>query len=144
MTSNRIRVAASHQAKQQRPLRGVLLKGQRARVLSKTAPGLAERCAPPPSALGLADFSKGCGTLRDPTRGRTNWRNLLTVTSVTVLVGTEVLGASLAAGWAIAGLFELGTTLEYVFMAGFSLLGLWAMVAFVKSALAVEPVTDRA
>jgi hypothetical protein len=73
-----------------------------------------------------------------------NMRNLLTVISVTLLVGTEVMGAALAAGWAIAGIFELGRTMEYVFMAVFALVGVWIMVKFVKSAVAVEPITGRA
>jgi hypothetical protein len=81
-------------------------------------------------------------TLPEPAARRRNWRNLLTVTSVTILVGTEVFGAALAAGWALAGLFELGRTIEYVFMAVFSLLALWAMVAFVRNALAIEPVNE--
>lgn len=79
----------------------------------------------------------------DTPKGRTNWRNLLTVVSVTVLVGTEVLGAALAAGWALAGLLELGAMVEYAFMAIFGALGLWAIVAFVRSALKIEPITGR-
>jgi hypothetical protein len=71
---------------------------------------------------------------------RTNWRNLLTVISVTVLVGTEVMAAALAGGWAVAGLLDLGTMVEYAFMAIFAGFGVWGMVKFVKSALAIEPV----
>lgn len=76
-------------------------------------------------------------------QGRVNWRNLLTLGSLTLLVGTEVMGAAIAGGWAIAGLMELGTTIEYAFMVIFGLVGIWAMVAFVRSALRVEPVLTR-
>ncbi|GGC63744.1 hypothetical protein [Chelatococcus reniformis] len=78
-----------------------------------------------------------------PPQGRINWRNLLTLGSLTLLVGTEVMGAAIAGGWAIAGLLELGTTIEYAFMAIFGLVGLWAMVTFVRSAHRVEPVVTR-
>ena len=74
---------------------------------------------------------------------RLNWRNLLTVISVTLLVGTEVMAAALAGGWAVAGLLDLGTMVEYIFMALFGVLGLWGVARFVKSALAIEPIFGR-
>ncbi|WP_052341034.1 hypothetical protein [Salinarimonas rosea] len=58
-----------------------------------------------------------------------------------ILVGVEVFGVALAAGWAIAGLFELGDTVSYVLMALFSVLGLWLMWGFWKKAVEIEPVT---
>ena len=63
---------------------------------------------------------------------------LFTVISVTVLVGTEILGAALAAGWALAGLFELGSIFGYALMAIFGAGGLALLVMFVRSALHVE------
>ncbi|MGJ3262554.1 MAG: hypothetical protein ACFE0R_04890 [Salinarimonas sp.] len=57
-----------------------------------------------------------------------------------ILVGVEVFGVALAAGWAIAGLFELGDTVSYVLMALFSVLGLWMMWGFWKKAVSIEPV----
>lgn len=74
----------------------------------------------------------------DEPRNRT--RNLVTVVSVLILIGTEVFGVALSAGWAIAGLFELGPTLAYVLMGLFSLIGLYAMVALWRSAVRVEPI----
>jgi hypothetical protein len=68
-----------------------------------------------------------------------NWRNLLTVISVLILVGAEVLGVAFAAGWAIAGLFELGDAIGYVLMALFSLLGVYALILLGRRALHVEP-----
>ncbi|XBQ10927.1 MAG: hypothetical protein ABL310_00195 [Salinarimonas sp.] len=57
-----------------------------------------------------------------------------------ILVGAEVFGVALAAGWAIAGLFELGETISYVLMALFSLAGLYLMWSFWKKAISVEPI----
>lgn len=81
--------------------------------------------------------------MAEAARPRLNMRNLFTLISVTILVGTEVMGVAFAAGWAIAGIFELGTTIEYVFMALFGVFGLWLMKAFVQQALKVEPITER-
>ena len=36
-------------------------------------------------------------------KGSINWINVLTIVSVAVLVGTELVGAAGAAGWAIGG-----------------------------------------
>jgi hypothetical protein len=66
--------------------------------------------------------------------------SLLTVVSAIVLVGVEVLAVALAAGWALAGLFQLGRTIEIIFMGIFSLLAIWAILGFARSALKVEPV----
>jgi hypothetical protein len=63
---------------------------------------------------------------------------IFTVISVAVLVGTEILGATLAAGWALAGLLELGPTLAYALMAIFGAGGAALLVMFVRSALRVE------
>ena len=72
-----------------------------------------------------------------------NMENLVTIISVMILVGAEVFGVALAAGWAIAGLFELGDTVGYVLMGVFSLIGLYAMIALWRRAVAVEPITRR-
>jgi hypothetical protein len=69
-----------------------------------------------------------------------NAGNLLTIASVTVLVGVEVLGASLAAGWAIGGLFQLGREITWGIMALSLAAGGWATVKFVQGALRVEPI----
>ena len=78
--------------------------------------------------------------MRRVTRNRTNWRNVATIISVTVLVGTEVMAAALAGGWALAGLLELSLAFQYGLMTLFGALGLWCMVKFVRSALSVEPI----
>jgi hypothetical protein len=72
-----------------------------------------------------------------------NWTNLITVVSVMILVGAEVFGIAFAAGWAVAGLFELGDTVAYVLMALFVGLGAWAMLALWRRSVTVEPVTGQ-
>jgi len=67
-------------------------------------------------------------------------RNLVTIVSAMILIGTEVFGVAFAAGWAIAGLFELGDTVSYALMAVFSLLGAWAMLSIWRQAVRVEPI----
>jgi hypothetical protein len=67
------------------------------------------------------------------------WGNLLTVISVMILIGAEVFGIAVAAGWAIAGLFELGDMVGYGLMAIFSLFGIYAMLMLWRRAVQVEP-----
>jgi hypothetical protein len=74
------------------------------------------------------------------TRKGLRWDNLLTVVSVMILIGAEVFGIAIAAGWAIAGLFELGDTVGYGLMAVFSLIGLYAMLILWRRAVQVEPI----
>ncbi len=75
---------------------------------------------------------------------RVVWLHVLTVLSVTILIGAEVFGAAFAASWAIATLFDLGgigaRTLDIFFM----LCGVAIMVQFVRSAHKIEPFTARA
>jgi hypothetical protein len=73
-------------------------------------------------------------------RNGMNVRNLVTVLSVLILIGAEVFGLAVAAGWALAGLFELGDVVSYVLMALFSVLGLYAMLVLWRRAVHVEPI----
>ena len=69
-----------------------------------------------------------------------NVKNLLTLISVGILVGTEFLGVAIAAGWAIAGLFQLGNTIALVLMVAFGIVSLYAVFEFMKRAISLEPV----
>jgi hypothetical protein len=69
---------------------------------------------------------------------RPHGRSLLTVISVTILIGAEVFGVALAAAWALAGIFELGETVGYILMGLFGLAGLYVLVGLWRRALAVE------
>ena len=66
--------------------------------------------------------------------------NLITIVSVTILVGTELVGVSWAAGWAIGGIFQLPPIVS----AGVEVLGgcfgLMGLYYFVRAALKVEPI----
>jgi hypothetical protein len=76
-----------------------------------------------------------------PRGRRILWLNVLTVVSAAILIGAEVFGAAFAGSWAIATLFELGTTIARVLDAIFLLLGLLVMVQFVRNAHRIEPFT---
>ncbi|WP_019906872.1 hypothetical protein [Methylobacterium sp. 77] len=69
-----------------------------------------------------------------------NTRNLITILSMMVLVGTEVFAVAIAAGWALAGLFDLGDTVGHVLMALFSLIAAWIMLQLWRRATSIEPI----
>lgn len=75
---------------------------------------------------------------KSPSPRSWNPTSLLTVVSLMVLVGAEVFGVALSAGWALAGLFDLGPVIGYVLMALFSVLGAWVMLQLWQRAVAVE------
>lgn len=69
-----------------------------------------------------------------------NIRNLVTLISVVILVGIEVLGAALAFGWAVGGLFHLGREIT-AGITGLSLAaGVWATWRFFQMARKVESI----
>jgi hypothetical protein len=69
-----------------------------------------------------------------------NWINAMTLLSVAVLVGTELVGAGAAAGWAIGGLFQLGDLITHTLEAALVLIALTALFYFLRAALAHEPI----
>jgi len=73
---------------------------------------------------------------------RTNWRNLIMVISLGILIAVELFGVALASGWALAGLFELGAIVSYVLMALFSLLAGYAMINLMRRVLKIERLTE--
>jgi hypothetical protein len=75
-----------------------------------------------------------------PTPAPINWRNALTLASVAVLVGTELIGAGAAAGWAIGGLFQLGDLFTHALETILILLALAGLFYFVRAALSHEPI----
>jgi hypothetical protein len=74
---------------------------------------------------------------------RINWLNVSTVVSAAILIGAEVFGAAFAGSWALATLFELGTTGQRILDATFVLIGLFVMAQFVRNANRIEPFTSR-
>ena len=65
--------------------------------------------------------------------------NLITIVSVAILVGTELVGVSWAAGWAIGGMFQLPPIVSLILEVLGGLLGLVGLYYFVRAALKVEP-----
>jgi hypothetical protein len=88
----------------------------------------------PPSATGDRTLARPNGI---------NWVNLLTVVSVLILIGTEVFGVALAAGWALAGLFELGDAVGHALMGLFSLAALYVVYMLWRRAAHIEPIRGR-
>ena len=69
-----------------------------------------------------------------------NWTNTMTLLSVAILVGTELVGAGAAAGWAIGGLFQLGETFTRLLEGVFILTALTGLFYFLRAAIAHEPI----
>lgn len=69
-----------------------------------------------------------------------NFLHLSTLIAVAILVGTELVGASWAAGWALGGLFQLDPLVSRVIEVVFSLLGFVGLYFFMKTAIRNEPI----
>jgi hypothetical protein len=69
----------------------------------------------------------------------TNWTNVVNVIGATMIVGSEAVGAGGATGWAIASLMKLGDQVILGATIAGVAIGLFATVAFFRSAHRVEP-----
>lgn len=69
-----------------------------------------------------------------------NHQHLYTLIAVAILVGTELVGASWAAGWALGGLLQLSPMVSHVIEVLFSLIGLVGLYFFMKTAIRNEPI----
>jgi hypothetical protein len=69
-----------------------------------------------------------------------NWTNAMTLISVAILVGTELVGAGAAAGWAIGGLFQLGFMVTRMLEGLLILTALIGLFYFLRAAVAHEPI----
>jgi len=67
-----------------------------------------------------------------------NWLNVSTLISVAILVGTELIGAGAAAGWAIGGLFGLGETITHLLEVVLVLCALVGLFFFLRAAMGHE------
>ncbi|HSI39847.1 MAG TPA: hypothetical protein VLA00_04775 [Xanthobacteraceae bacterium] len=74
---------------------------------------------------------------------RIRWDHVSTVVSAAILLGAELIGAGLAAGWAIAALFEAGLMWEIAFEVLFGALAVYGIWRFVKRAMTIEPFVER-
>lgn len=69
-----------------------------------------------------------------------NWTNARTLVALAILVGTELVGASWAAGWALGGLFQLGPAYARGFEILFIVIGFIGLYYFMRTAIAHEPI----
>ena len=69
-----------------------------------------------------------------------NWTSMSTILSAAILIGTELLGAAWASGWAIAGFFELGPEVEVALQVVFGILALFLIFVFLRQAVRIEPI----
>ncbi|ACK49287.1 conserved hypothetical protein [Methylocella silvestris BL2] len=69
-----------------------------------------------------------------------NWLHLSTIVAVAILVGTEMVGASWAAGWAIGGLLQLDPSISRLIEIGFTLCGFVLLYFFMRIAIRHEPI----
>jgi hypothetical protein len=77
-----------------------------------------------------------------PTEKKINWTNLSTIVAVAILVGTEVVGASWAAGWALGGLLQLDSAISTALEIIFALSGFVLLYYFMRTAIRHEPVQE--
>ena len=115
-------------------------KGSKIRLKLRDVSQAVGACACSSGAAGEAATIIGNELLAG--RGTINPLKLSTLVAVAILVGTEVVGASWAAGWALGGILQLppliSRSLEVVFgLSGFALLFL-----FMRVALRHEPIRD--
>ena len=68
-----------------------------------------------------------------------HWANMTTIVSVCILVGTELVGLSWAAGWALGGMFGLPPLVARTVEILFGLSGFVGLFYFMRAAVKVEP-----
>jgi hypothetical protein len=73
---------------------------------------------------------------------RFNRDNALTVVCAAILVGTEIIAAALALGWAMGGLLGWGPEVTYGLIGVSLLAGIWMTWRFIKGAAKAEPLYD--
>jgi hypothetical protein len=69
-----------------------------------------------------------------------NWLHVSTLIAVAILVGTEVVGASWAAGWALGGLLQLDPLVSRIIEAVFALSGFALLFYFMRTAIRHETI----
>ncbi len=67
-------------------------------------------------------------------------KHAIAVTCAAILVGTEIIAAALALGWALGGLLGWGETARLGLIGASLILGVYLTYLFVMRALQAEPV----
>jgi len=75
-----------------------------------------------------------------PERGSINWLHVSTLVAVGILVGTEMVGASWAAGWAVGGLLQLSPMISHILEGLFALCGVVLLYYFMRTAIRNESI----
>ncbi|MGL5446716.1 MAG: hypothetical protein ACRDBL_05350 [Rhabdaerophilum sp.] len=70
---------------------------------------------------------------------RFNRSNAVAVICAAILVGTEIIAAALALGWAVGGLMELGREFTLGLIGICFAFGVYLTFVFVRSAMKAEP-----
>lgn len=71
-----------------------------------------------------------------------NWLHVSTLIAVAILVGTEMVGASWAAGWALGGLLQLDPVISHSLEAIFALCGFVLLFYFMRTAVRHESIYE--
>lgn len=69
-----------------------------------------------------------------------NWPSILTIGSVAILVGTELLAIAWATGWALSIFLGFGESVALVMQGVFALLALYGVFVLVRQAIRIEPI----
>lgn len=75
-----------------------------------------------------------------PTERKINYLHLSTLIAVAILVGTEMVGASWAAGWALGGLLQLAPLVSRILEGCFALCGFVLLYYFMRIAVKHESI----
>jgi hypothetical protein len=94
----------------------------------------------PPSTAARRGVSEWKQTL--PERGSINWLHVSTLIAVGILVGTEMVGASWAAGWALGGLLQFSPFVSRIVEGLFALCGVVLLYYFMRTAISNESVRN--
>ncbi len=71
-----------------------------------------------------------------------NFLHLSTLIAVAILVGTEMVGASWAAGWALGGLLQLEPMVSHILEVTFALCGFVLLFYFMRLAVKHESIRE--
>ncbi|MHB8883639.1 MAG: hypothetical protein ACYC5H_00905 [Methylovirgula sp.] len=77
-----------------------------------------------------------------PAAKKINFLHLSTLIAVAILVGTEMVGASWAAGWALGGLLQLEPMVSHILEAIFALCGFVLLFYFMRLAVKHESIRE--
>jgi hypothetical protein len=96
-------------------------------------------CARPASRLGVRVMAPS-DRKPPPDPRPLNWLHVSTLVAVAILVGTELVGASWAAGWALGGIFQFEPAISRAFEIGFGLIGFVGLYYFMRTAIRHESI----